>query len=59
MKKLLSMALALAMTVSLAACGGKPGGTASGSQPNNPSGGQPSGETIACVCGARRRTRPC
>lgn len=43
-RKLLSMALTLAMTVSLAACGGKPGGTPGGSQP---SGGQPSGETIA------------
>jgi len=46
MKKLLAMTLALAMTLSLAACGGKPSGTASGSQAPS-TGGQPSGETIA------------
>lgn len=46
MKKLIAMSLALAMTLSLAACGGKPSGTTSGSQ-NNPTGGQPSGETIS------------
>lgn len=51
MKKMLSIALAFAMTLSLAACGGKTGGSTGGSQPGAQPGsqskGQPSGEAIS------------